>query len=289
MPKIIISATIKALPNQVFESYINPEDNKRWNTAGDGWSTGTVNINPIVGGQSQVEFKSADGKSDFMFATTFTEIIKNQKISYKMSFPGLADRVADVTFEEIDMATKVTVIFDIEDTNSQERQREGWSNILESFKKYVERKYNPNNAIIIKEILINATPQQVWNTLWNQQSYKVWTNAFCAGSYYEGEMKYNERIKFLSPDGNGLSSVVRVCIPFWQISFEHLAAINKGIEDFDSPEFVGWKGAKETYTLTEVDGSTNLEIYQEVNVQKDDYFAKMWNVALENIKNLTQQ
>lgn len=288
MSKITISTTIQASPKQVFDTYLNPEDNKRWNIAGGGWSTGNANIEPVVGGRSEVEYKSDNGKNDFMFGGTFTEIIPNSKISYTMAFPGIPDRNAEVLFTEIDGSTKVMIIFDGEDQNSEERQKEGWSAILANFKRHVERKANSKNAVILLNTTINASAKKIWHIMLDKDGYKNWTSAFCEGSYYEGEMKYNEKIRFLSPGGSGLNSVVKVCIPFWQVSFEHLGAINKGVDDFDSPDFRGWKGARETYTLTEVDGVTNLEIYQEVNTQEDDVFTKMWEQAFVNIRKLAE-
>ncbi len=288
MSKLTIATTIKATPQQVFEIYLNEQDNQRWNTTGGGWSAGVVKIDPQVGGRSEVEFKSADGKSDFIFGCVFTEIIPNQKIAYIMSFPGISVRGAEVLFQEVDGQTQVTTIFDAEEINSPEQQKEGWGDILENLKKYVERKVNPNNAVILKTAQFHASAKKVWDGMFEQENYKVWTSAFCEGSYYEGEIKYDQKIKFLSPDLSGLSSVVRVCIPYFQVSFQHLVAINQGVEDYDSLEFAGWQNARETYTFTEENEITTLEIYQEVNTQEDNYFSKMWDKAFVKIRRLVE-
>lgn len=34
-------------------------------------------------------------------------------------------------------------------------------------------------------IEINATPEKIWQTLWDEESYKVWTHVFSQGSYYK--------------------------------------------------------------------------------------------------------
>ena len=33
------------------------------------------------------------------------------------------------------------------------------------------------------EVTINATPEKVWDVLWNDLTYTQWTSVFCHGSY----------------------------------------------------------------------------------------------------------
>jgi uncharacterized protein YndB with AHSA1/START domain len=285
MSTISISQNIKASPSQVFESYLNPKDNQRWQNAGGGWSTGFVNIDAQNGGRFEAEFKAADGVNDFVFGGTFDQIIPNQKINYTMD----DGRKSEVLFEEISPnQTKVSINFEAENQNSAELQQQGWNQILVNFKTFVERKVNPKNAILVKNIEIKTSKEKVWETLLDQQSYQKWTAIFCEGSYYEGEMKLNNKIWFLSPGKSGLSSLVKVLIPGFQVSFEHLGAVKNGVEDFESPEFLGWKGARETYTLTEKNGITNLEIYQDLTKTELEMFDKMWDKSLQKIKELSE-
>jgi uncharacterized protein YndB with AHSA1/START domain len=285
MSIINISQNIKASPNQVFESYLNSKDNQRWQNAGGGWSTGFVNIDAQNGGKFEAEFKAADGINDFVFGGTFDQIIPNKKINYTIE----GGRKAEVLFEEISPnETKVSINFEAETQNSIDLQRQGWNQILVNFKTFVERKVNPKNAILLKNIEIKSSKEKVWKVLLDQQNYQKWTASFCEGSYYEGEMKLNNKIWFLAPDKSGLSSLVKVLIPGFQVSFEHIGAVKNGIEDFDSPGFVGWKGARETYTLNEKDDFTNLEIYQDLTKTELEMFDQMWNKALQTIKELSE-
>ena len=237
---ITISTIIRAKVEDVFDTYLNPEDNRRWSTAGGGWSVGKVSIDPKVGGKWSIEFKDAAGVHDFEFGGVYTEIIPNQKIVYAMR-KEIADIAADdrfgtVTFEAdtpIKGNTTVTISFTTEDTNSLEQQRAGWSAILENFKKHTKRKYNPNNAVILKTIEIPVSSKKVWETLWSKQTYPLWTTSFCDGSCYEGELEYDKKVRFMSPDGSGLSSLVKVSIPYFQMSFEHLGSIVAEFEDLD--------------------------------------------------------
>jgi uncharacterized protein YndB with AHSA1/START domain len=58
------------------------------------------------------------------------------------------------------------------------------------------------------EVTINAPRVLVWSTMLSPEGYKAWTTAFCEGSYYEGSWQAGERIRFLSPGGDGMSSVI---------------------------------------------------------------------------------
>jgi uncharacterized protein YndB with AHSA1/START domain len=144
-------------------------------------------------------------------------------------------------------------------------------------------------SLLQKSISINAPASRVWSTLIDTKSYSTWAAEFCSGSYYEGEMKPDGKIKFLAPDKSGLSSIVRVFEPNKEISFEHLGGIKDGQEDFDNPDFQSWIGARETYTLVEENGITTLNIAQDMSPNELEYFDKIWTKALESIKKLAEE
>jgi uncharacterized protein YndB with AHSA1/START domain len=43
---------------------------------------------------------------------------------------------------------------------------------------------------------INASPEVVWQNLWNDASYKKWTAAFMEGSYVETSWKEGDKISY---------------------------------------------------------------------------------------------
>jgi hypothetical protein len=144
-------------------------------------------------------------------------------------------------------------------------------------------------SLLQKSISINAPASRVWLTLIDTKSYSTWAAEFCPGSYYEGEMKLDGKIKFLAPDKSGLSSVVRVFELNKEISFEHLGGIKDGQEELDNPDFQSWKGARETYTLVEENGTTTLNVAQDMSPSELEYFDKMWTKALESVKLLAEK
>jgi uncharacterized protein YndB with AHSA1/START domain len=284
MPKITITQSIKAPLKTVYESYLNPVDNLRWNTAGEGWTTSYAKIDARVGGELHFGYQGPTLDLSFDLGGVFKEIVENHKISYLMG-----DRLVEWFFEQSGSGqTKVSCIFDAEDQNSLAMQEHGWNNILTNFKTFVERKANPNNTSLTKTIVIKSSRAKVWKCLLDDESYRIWTVPFCEGSYYTGEMKYDNKIHFLSPRGDGLVSNVNVCVPEFQISFEHLGYIKDGVEDFDSTEFHGWKGARETYTIYQKEGFVELEIYQELLVSEVEFMTAKWDEALVVLKGICE-
>ena len=52
--------------------------------------------------------------------------------------------------------------------------------------------------------LIQAPPGRVWQLMLAPDSYRDWTAAFMEGSRYEGSWEQGQRIRFLSPAGEGM-------------------------------------------------------------------------------------
>lgn len=123
------------------------------------------------------------------------------------------------------------------------------------------------------KIEINAPIKKVWNTLWNDDTYSVWTQHFNPGSYYESDWKVYGVTKFLGPEQNGVASTItKLEIPT-EVIFNHLADINKGVEGDNYGE-----GGFEKYELSENNNITTLVISVDV---KDEY-EQIMNVGYSN-------
>ena len=79
--------------------------------------------------------EAKDGSFEFDFEAVYDEIINQKKATYTMS----DGRQATTNFENLGDKTRVTTIFDAEDENPVEMQRESWQAILNNFKKYIEK------------------------------------------------------------------------------------------------------------------------------------------------------
>ena len=88
----------------------------------------------MKGGKFNYRMEAKDGSMGFDFEGTFTNIIPKQLLQFSLG----DSRVVVVEFKDTSNGVSVTEIFEAEDENSAEQQRQGWQNILENFKKYVE-------------------------------------------------------------------------------------------------------------------------------------------------------
>ena len=143
-------------------------------------------------------------------------------------------------------------------------------------------------------IVINAPKVKVWNTMLDDKTYRVWTEAFAPGSYYKGDWNKGSKILFLGPGENGDSGMVsriKENRKHEYISIEHLGMIQNGKEDTSSEESKAWAGALENYTLTEKNGATELLINLRGNFADEfaTMFEEMWPAALQKLKDLSEK
>jgi len=131
---------------------------------------------------------------------------------------------------------------------------------------------------------IKAPKAKVWETLWNDETYRHWTSPFMEGSYAESDWKEGSRILFLSPGGNGMYSIIEKKIPNEQMTFKHLGEVKNGVETPGD-----WAGAKEIYHLEEKNGTTQLEVQMDSVGEFEEYFSKTFPVALNKVKEIAEQ
>lgn len=87
--------------------------------------------------------KAKDNSVGFDFTGTYIEIIELQKIKYKMDTLNEKEeaRECEIFFTDLgNNTTKIEEVFDSENINDLEMQKNGWQAILENFKRYVEKK-----------------------------------------------------------------------------------------------------------------------------------------------------
>lgn len=139
-------------------------------------------------------------------------------------------------------------------------------------------------------ITIRAPKEKVWNTMLQQETYRIWTAEFMEGLYYEGSWEQGKKILFLGPDGSGLTSVITENRPYRYLSIKHLGIVKNGTDDTESPEAKAWLPAYENYTLAERDGSTELKVDMSGFPAEDEQImmADAWPKALARLKSLCE-
>lgn len=136
------------------------------------------------------------------------------------------------------------------------------------------------------QIVINKPKEVVWDTLWDDQSFRDWANNIDEGTYLLGDLVEGNEIQFISSvNGYGVTSLVFKLIPNEYILFKHASDTqNKGTETRDKQ----WTGGSESYTLIEKDNQTLLIIRSEIPDELVEYFNNALPIVLKRIKYLCE-
>jgi hypothetical protein len=132
--------------------------------------------------------------------------------------------------------------------------------------------------------IVNAKRDAVWNAMLAPETYKLWTAEFAEGSYFEGSWNKGDKIRFLSPDGNGITSVIAENRPYEFISIKHLGIIKDGVENTESDEARSWTPAFENYSFSDVGPSTEIKVDMDITPEYEDYMTRVWPKALAKLK-----
>lgn len=138
-------------------------------------------------------------------------------------------------------------------------------------------------------IQIFAPVKKVFDIMLAPETYQDWTSAFMAGSYYQGTWAEGEKIRFLSPSGEGMYSEVAEYRPNEFVSIRHLGFINANGEiDTTSDAVRQWTPAYENYTFAAIPGGTKLVIDQDVTEEYEAQMTQSWNNGLKRLKELCE-
>ena len=141
-------------------------------------------------------------------------------------------------------------------------------------------------------ISINASAEKVWDTMLNNDTYRIWTEAFGSGSNYKGDWSEGSKMLFVAPGENGemgMVSRIKENKPYEFISIEHLGFVQDGKEDTSSEAVKSWAGALENYTFKETNGGTEVSVDMDSNEEYADMFKGMWPKALTKLKELAEK
>jgi hypothetical protein len=131
---------------------------------------------------------------------------------------------------------------------------------------------------------VKAPKEKVWETLWNDSTYRQWTTPFIEGSYAESDWQEGSKILFLSPKGEGMFGVIDKKIPYKQMTFKHLGEIKNGTEETKE-----WQGALESYHLEERNGATQLNVEMDSTPDFEGFLNNAFPKALQVVKEIAEQ
>lgn len=134
MKQITVSANIKAPLTMVWKCWTESNHVQNWNFASSDWHCPTAENDLNIGGEFHYMMAAKDGSFSFDFWGTFINIQEEKSLEIILG----DGRKMSVLFEGIGEETIITEIFEPEEINSTELQKEGWQAILDNFKKYAE-------------------------------------------------------------------------------------------------------------------------------------------------------
>ncbi len=134
MKTITVKTNIDSSPEKVWNYWTAPEHITQWNFAIPEWHCPSAENNLVLGGTFTSRMEAKDGSMGFDYAGTYTRIKPKSLIGYALE----DGRKVIVTFEQEGSSVTIVEIFEVEDINTLEQQRQGWQGILDNFKGYVE-------------------------------------------------------------------------------------------------------------------------------------------------------
>lgn len=131
---ISISATIHAPVAKVWQNWTDTQAITQWNSASPEWHTTKATHELKPGGRFTYRMEAKDGSFGFDFSGIFDTVKPNEYLETTLD----DGRQVKTTFTVQGDKTQLTQIFEAEQTHSIVQQQEGWQNILNNFKNYVE-------------------------------------------------------------------------------------------------------------------------------------------------------
>lgn len=135
---------------------------------------------------------------------------------------------------------------------------------------------------------IAAPREVVWNIMWGKESSKKWLSLLQEGTYAVTDWNEGSKIMFLSPNGDGMNSVIQRKIPNEVMSFKHLNVLKQGSEASANDGDKKLEGVTENYYLHEEDGITQLKVEIETTEEYVKYFETAFPMALKKIKDMAE-
>ena len=141
-------------------------------------------------------------------------------------------------------------------------------------------------------IQVKAPAAIVWETMFDDSTYRQWTSVFNPNSYFEGSWLPGSEIRFLgsNADGgmNGMYGVITENRPYEFVLIEYQGQILNDVDDTTSREARQLIGAREAYSFKETDGTTTVTIDVDTADTYAELFGELWPKGLAKLKELAE-
>lgn len=284
MSTVIIEAVFETTKEKVWEALTNPQVMKVW-------YFDIPNFKLNVG--NDLSFYESE-KKEYLHTGKILKVEENKLFQHTWLHPEQSKGSSTVTWEIEEIETdkvKVTLtheglenFIDAGPAFSPENYEMGWNAIVKTnLRNYL---YNIKRLTFKQEI--NASASVIWNKMWDKESYSKWTQPFCNGTYYTGEMEMGNRIHFLTPNGEGMFSDVGYLIKEKLVIFSHIGLLSDFKEMPLDAETQRWTGSFETYKLNEKDGITTVTAEVDCVDKYVVYMEEKFPAALQELKKISE-
>ncbi|MBV1709389.1 MAG: hypothetical protein KMY54_05990 [Erysipelothrix sp.] len=135
-------------------------------------------------------------------------------------------------------------------------------------------------------VVINASKEKVWATLWDDGAFRDWASLIDEGTYIKGIMEEGNEIQFISSvSGYGVTDLIEKLIPNEFVLFRHRADTKENGEQSRKNE---WTGGSESYSITEENGITTLIVMSDVPAEQEEMVSIRFPLALNRVKVLAE-
>jgi len=146
-----------------------------------------------------------------------------------------------------------------------------------------------NTKPIEKSIDIEATPEQVWNTLTGDSLNRQWYAAFSEGTYAETDWSPGSKAIFKDTTNCGMIGHVAKIDLHKKLVIEMDGQLVHGEEDYTSDIAQQIKGGQESYMLSPLGAGTRLDIKQDMGEEYYERMSATWDKALKLIKDISER
>ena len=133
---ITVTTKVNAPVEKAWEYWNQPEHITQWYFASPDWHAPLASNDLTVGGKLKIRMEAKDGSFGFDLEGDYDKVEPYKLVEYTFA----DGRKVRVKFKSDSSSTEIEESFDAESQNSQEMQKQGWQNILDNFKKYIETK-----------------------------------------------------------------------------------------------------------------------------------------------------
>jgi uncharacterized protein YndB with AHSA1/START domain len=133
---------------------------------------------------------------------------------------------------------------------------------------------------------IHAPRGNVWHALWDDATFRQWTNVIDEGTYMVGTLEEGAQVQFISgSSGYGVTSLVKDFVPYELISFLHeVDTMETGTANREDE----WTGGEERYILTEENGVTTLSVTVDVPEELVEMMQERYPQAFAVVRELAE-